>query len=143
MILSDGDGSVRAIAKVLSSNDTGETGSHQAGTHIPKTSSVITFFPGLKRDTKNPRVALYFIDQKGIEWCFSFIYYNNKFFGRTRNEYRLTGMTRYFNKYDLKAGDRLILRRDERNGYRIEYIKSAEQPEDVIYLGNTWKVIRI
>jgi hypothetical protein len=139
----DSDSRVRAIAKILSSNDTGETGGHQAGTHIPKTSSALTFFPELKGDTKNPRVALHFMDQQGKEWRFSFIYYNSKFFGGTRNEYRLTGMTRYFKKYGLKAGDRLILHRDESNGYRIEYIKSAEQPEDVLFLRNTWKVIHI
>ena len=137
------DANVDAITKTLSSNDTGETGSHQAGTHIPKSGSILSFFPQLNRLEKNPRAALFFEDLQDIKWRFSYIYYNNRFYGGTRNEYRLTGMTKYFKKYGLKAGDRLTLYRNEKNEYRIVHIKSREQPDNVLYLGNTWKVIRI
>ena len=143
MILSENDGKARAITKVLSSNDTGETGSHQAGAHIPKAYQILSFFPTLKKDIKNPRISLYFEDVECIKWHFSFIYYNNRFYGGTRNEYRLTGMTKYFKKYGLKTGDRLTLRQNEAGEYSIEHIKSSEQPEDVLYLGNTWKVVNI
>jgi len=143
MILNGVEDGTRAITKTLSSNDTGETGSHQAGPHIPKSRSILSFFPILTRSEKNPRIVLFFEDVEGIKWRFSFIYYNNRFYGGTRNEYRLTGMTKYFKKYGLKTGDRLTLRRNEGSEYRIEYLKRSEQPEDVLYLGNTWKVIRI
>lgn len=132
-----------AITKVLSANDTGETEGHQAGTHIPKSSSLLSFFPRLNELRKNPRVPLHFTDQEGKTWAFSFIYYNNKFFGGTRNEYRLTGMTKYMRRYNLKAGDRLTLYRDDRDHHRIEHEKSVEEPSDVLRLGSSWKVIRI
>ncbi|MCK4814147.1 hypothetical protein KA005_00130 [bacterium] len=139
----DNDGKTRAITKVLSSTDTGETGSHQAGAHIPKAYQILSFFPALEEDIKNRRTSLYFKDIEGIKWHFSFIHYNNRYYGGTRNEYRLTGMTKYFKKYGLKTGDRLTLRQNEAGEYSIEHIKSSEQPEDVLYLGNTWKVVNI
>jgi hypothetical protein len=132
-----------SITKILSANDTGETGTHQAGTHIPKSPSILSFFPMLNKLHRNPRVPLHITDQEGETWHFSFIYYNNKFFGGTRNEYRLTGMTKYLRRYNLKAGDRLTLYRNDRNDYRIEYVRSREGPSDVLYLGNSWKVVRI
>lgn len=132
-----------AVEKVLSANDTGETGGHQAGTHIPKYPSMLAFFPELNRSSKNPRISINCIDQDGNNWNFSFIYYNNRFFGGTRNEYRLTGMTKYVRRYNLKAGDRLTLYRDNRNRYRIEFVKSRKEPSDVLELGSSWKIINI
>lgn len=85
----------KSISKILSLNDTGETGGHQAGILIPKGGDILQFFPELDADEKNPRISLYFIDEANQRWKFNFIYYNNKFFGGTRNEYRLTGMTEY------------------------------------------------
>lgn len=100
-----------AITKVLSANDTGETGGHQAGLLVPKSNSALGFFPDLGNSTKNPRVVLRFIDDAGKSWKLNFIYYNNKFFDAkgTRNEYRLTGMTAFFREYGLKAGDSVTL----------------------------------
>ena len=93
-----------AITKVLSKNDTGETGGHQAGILVPKDPNILAFFPPLDSSTKNPRVRLNFFDPQGSLWKFSFIYYNNYFFGGTRNEYRLTWMTALIRNYNLKAG---------------------------------------
>ena len=100
-----------AISKVLSPNDTGETGGHQAGICVPKGGEVLEFFPDLGNTEKNPRATLFFTDESGKEWKFCFIYYNNKFFDAkgTRNEYRLTGMTAYFREHGLKAGDTITL----------------------------------
>ena len=102
---------VKAISKVLSANDTGETGGHQAGICVPKGSDALLFFPDLGNATKNPRVALVFEDDWGQRWHFNFIYYNNKFHSPkgTRNEYRLTGLTRFFRENGLKAGDEIML----------------------------------
>ena len=33
-----------AVEKILSRNDTGETGGHQAGIHVPKKKEILSFF---------------------------------------------------------------------------------------------------
>lgn len=132
----------RSISKILSSNDTGETGGHQAGMLIPKGGEILEFFPALNKEVKNPRTTLYFIDEAGTRWKFNFIYYNNRFFGGTRNEYRLTGMTEYLRQNNLKTGDSIILSRstDDLLSIRAErQNKSSASPKFVIT--GTWKVV--
>ncbi|MBN2783454.1 MAG: hypothetical protein JXR25_01400 [Pontiellaceae bacterium] len=134
-----------AITKLLSRNDTGETGGHQAGMHIPKQQEILSFFPTLDSAEKNPRVLITFYDQFGEQWSFSFIYYNNKFFGGTRNEYRMTGMTRFINAHNLKAGDTLTLSRDSDGFYSVMYKKDGAQVKSIgpLKLSNSWKVVKI
>ncbi|MCE5280354.1 MAG: EcoRII N-terminal effector-binding domain-containing protein [Planctomycetaceae bacterium] len=135
-----------AITKILSRNDTGETGGHQAGILVPRNLQVLSFFPSLDRATKNPRHLLLFTDTLGESWSFAFIYYNNTFFGGTRNEYRLTRMTPYLRSRNLKAGDRITLRRDTNGQYTIECTQqhqSRRGSDGVLHLGTGWKVIRI
>lgn len=136
---------VNAIEKILSRNDTGETGGHQAGILIPKKQEILSFFPSLDNSEKNPRFLITFHDQMDERWSFSFIYYNNKFFGGTRNEYRLTGMTRYINAYNLKFGDTLTLSRDTSGFYSVKYKKDGAQTKKngPLKLSNSWKVIKI
>src|SRR5687768_13545551 len=100
--------SAHTISKMLSANDVGETGAHQAGILVPRDQSVLSFFPKLEINKKNPRVHIKFIDANGKSWFFAFIYYNNRLFGGTRNEYRLTRMTPYFKENDLRPGDEII-----------------------------------
>ena len=136
----------RGIQKTLSRNDTGENGSHQAGILIPKKDEILCFFPELDKKIKNPRHGLSFTDSFGVKWLFSFIYYNNSFFGGTRNEYRLTGMTRFIKAYNLKAGDKLIMNRNENGFYTIEYSLVEDiqiDSREVLKLGNSWKIIKI
>lgn len=133
----------KSISKTLSSNDTGETGGHQAGILIPKGGEVLEFFPVLNDEEKNPRTYLYFIDDVNKRWKFNFIYYNNKFFGGTRNEYRLTGMTAYIRQNDLKTGDTIILSRDDND---ILYIRCERQHQasnsmPKLVISGTWKVV--
>lgn len=143
-----------AIIKVLSMNDVGETGGHQAGILVPKGGEVLKFFPDLGCKEKNPRVAMYFMDEGGKEWKLNFIYYNNKFFDEkgTRNEYRLTGMTAYFRENCLKAGDTVTLMHGSDGMDLIRYkrnenvnikMTAAEggQVRKRLVLGNNWKVI--
>jgi len=129
-----------AVEKVLSANDSGETGGHQAGILVPKSGGVLEFFPSLNPALKNPRVAIDVIDDTGAEWTFCFIYYNNRFFGGTRNEYRLTGMTAFIRQFNLKAGDRVILKRVSPRQMRITFRRSRE-PIKVLKLAPTWKII--
>jgi acetyl-CoA carboxylase carboxyltransferase component len=136
---------ILAISKELSANDTGETGGHQVGILIPKEDSILGFFPKLDATQKNPRHILTFIDEAGGRWVFAFIYYNNKFFGGTRNEYRLTRMTTFFQNTNLKAGDTLILIKDAQSGgYRIQYKrKAASKPGGALKLGSSWREIKL
>lgn len=132
--------SATSIEKVLSSNDTGETGGHQAGICVPKDENILSFFPSLDPSVKNPRAVLDVCDEAGREWTFTFIYYNNRFFGGTRNEYRLTSMTAFIREFDLKAGDSVILRRDSARAVFISY-RRARHADGVLKLGGNWKVI--
>ncbi len=145
-----------AITKILSLNDTGETGGHQAGILVPKGGDVLRFFPDLGNSEKNPRVAMYFVDEAGKTWKLNFIYYNNKFFDArgTRNEYRLTGMTAFFRENGLKAGDTITLIHHPDGTDRIQYrrsiapkvkvMESADgQVKKRLIIGSDWKVIDV
>jgi hypothetical protein len=132
-----------AITKEMSRNDSGETGGHQAGILIPKDDCILAFFPELNPREKNPRHHIVFLDPVGERWTFAFIYYNNRFFGGTRNEYRLTCMTPFIRSHNLKAGDRLTLHRVG-HAYRITYRRVGEQEASgILKLGTTWKVVPI
>jgi hypothetical protein len=136
----------RAISKRLSANDSGETGGHQAGLLIPKEREILAFFPRLDSKLLNPRHHLFFEDDSGTVWEFAFIYYNNRLFGGTRNEYRLTRMTPFIRINGLVAGDEIILERPEGTKRRVRYrrAKIAGRGQDgVLRLGTQWKVIDI
>jgi len=132
-----------AITKDLSRNDTGETGGHQAGMLIPRDPEILSFFPRLDPKEYNPRHQLTFRDALGTKWAFSFIYYNNKFFGGTRNEYRLTCMTPFMRAHNLRAGDKLTLSRDEENRFHINYDRKNESAtDDRLKLGTSWRIVK-
>jgi len=133
-----------SIAKILSANDTGDTGGHQAGLLVPKEKEILDFFPSLDVETLNPRVHLVFRDDAGERWEFAFIYYNNRLFGGTRNEYRLTRMTNYIRTHRLRPGDRVVLERDTEHRYFISYERRAPSTkwmDGVLRLGANWIVI--
>jgi len=135
------------ITKILSANDVGETGGHQAGILVPKDLEILSFFPSLNPKEKNPRVMLVFREGDGItRWDFNFIYYNNRFFGGTRNEYRLTCMTQYLRARNAKVGDQVVLSKCLEGRLTVE-VKRANVPamgqDDVLILSGGWKVIKI
>lgn len=135
-----------AIEKILSANDLGFTGSHQAGMLIPKQEDLLSFFPTLDPAQNNPRVTLHFTDSDNVCWKFNYIYYNNKFRGGTRNEYRLTSMTAYLRSCNLKPGDAIILQKED-GDYTIRYKRqeAASANEDAgvvrLVLNDAWKII--
>lgn len=132
------------IAKVLSANDTGETGGHQAGILVPREADVLSFFPKLDSKQYNPRVHLRFVDAGGTFWEFAFIYYNNKFFDGTRNEYRLTRMTKYIRQASLVVGDEVILTRDgDRYFVSHQRKRQAERTNGILKLGTGWRVVQL
>lgn len=132
-----------AIKKELSANDSGETGTHQAGILVPKDPALLSFFPPLDKSVKNPRHSLVFRDDAGGRWTFEFIYYNNRFFGGTRNEYRLTCMTNYLRSNNLKAGDEVLLSRDEEGRFSVSFErkKQAVLENGKLRLGSTWRIV--
>ncbi|KXV72255.1 hypothetical protein NKW54_05750 [Acetobacter cerevisiae] len=132
------------IAKLLSANDTGETGGHQAGILVPREPDVLAFFPALDASKYNPRVHLLFLDDSGKLWDFAFIYYNNRFFDGTRNEYRLTRMTKYIRQSALSVGDEVILSR-EADRYFVSHKKKqqSERPSNILKLGSKWRVLQL
>lgn len=135
-----------AIEKILSANDLGFTGSHQAGMLIPKQEDLLSFFPTLDPAEDNPRVTLHFTDGDNVCWKFNYIYYNNKFRGGTRNEYRLTSMTAYLRSCNLKPGDAIILQKED-GDYTIRYKRqeAASTSDDAgvvrLVLNDAWKII--
>lgn len=135
------------ISKTLSANDVGETGAHQAGILVPKDRNILSFFPSLNPKEKNPRVTLVFREDDGItRWDFNFIYYNNRFFAGTRNEFRLTCMTKYLRARNAGVGDLVVLSKDSEGRHIVE-LKRANLPvitrDNVLVLSGGWKVIRI
>lgn len=134
----------QSISKLLSLNDTGENGSHQAGMLIPKGGDILEFFPALDSSIKNPRSVLVFEDESHQHWKFNFIYYNNRLFGGTRNEYRLTEMTKFIRQHDLHAGDTIILSRKVDGCLTISCQRqddSNEKPVNLVVTG-TWRVVK-
>jgi Restriction endonuclease EcoRII, N-terminal len=115
------------LTKLLSPNDVGETGSHQAGMHIPKHGGFLRFFPSLDKSTKNPDSLMMFAGPDGTSWEFRFIYYNNRFFGGTRSEYRLTRMTGFLRHFGARSGDGIVLTRDSDGSYRIDLMRTASE----------------
>ena len=137
---------LRSLTKVLSANDTGETGGHQAGILVPRERQLLSFFPNLNETEYNPRAHLQFEDGSGVEWEFAFIYYNNRLFGGTRNEYRLTRMTRFIREAGLASGDEIMLSRSDTGLYGINYRRKSEAVQDqcdVLILGSGWKIINM
>lgn len=134
------------VTKQLSANDTGETGGHQAGILVPKRQELLSFFPKLDSSKYNPRSHIIFTDESGIKWEFAFIYYNNALFGGTRNEYRLTRMTKYIREAALVTGDELHLSRDENGDYFVAFHRKMEArlgEKNVLTLGSGWRIINI
>ena len=134
-----------AIQKTLSPNDLGETGGHQAGILVPKNPEILSYFPALTRTSKNPRQPLSFYEQDDVtKWDFVFIYYNNRFFGGTRNEYRLTWMTKYLRANNAKVGDQIELSINAEGRRHVKLIRKAgSADDDVLKLSGAWKVINL
>lgn len=122
----------KSYEKLLTKNDTGETGAHQAGILVPKSDKdLILFFPELDKGTFNPDCWINCIDEDGETWKFRYIYYNGKSLSppqSTRNEYRITHMTKYFSKWGASSGDSVLFTSTTKeNTFRISIKKSEEQ----------------
>lgn len=80
------------IVKRLSGNDTGLTGGHQVGMYVPRSFIEATMPEVCTTDQQNPDKYFdcYIASNDCLQTGVRAIYYNNKFFGGTRNEFRIT-----------------------------------------------------
>lgn len=121
----------QTFSKLLTANDTGASGAHQAGIHIPKSQKeLIDFLPPLDPAIKNPDAWLECEDETGQSWRFRYIHYNNRLHdsGGTRDEYRLTHMTGYLRAVGARPGDLLSISGEPRSGLlRIKLESHTEQ----------------
>lgn len=115
--------------KILTANDIGATGAHQAGIHVPKSQTdLIRFLPPLNPKTKNPDAWLTCIDDAGEIWSFRYIHYNNRLHDPkgTRDEYRITHMTKFFRTVGAGEGDVFSITARARDGrYQIRVTPPA------------------
>lgn len=116
----------KTFSKVLSANDVGATGGHQGGILVPKgEKELLSFLPVLDSETKNPDAWIECIDETGAQRKFRFVYYNNKLHDSngTRNEYRITYMTKYFREVGATEGSIFeITQKDDETTYAIRII---------------------
>lgn len=115
-----------SIIKKLSRNDLGLTGSHQAGICVPKKVVAKDFFPSLNPQDYNPRIVIpMFCENERVD--VNFIFYNNRLHGcGTRCEYRLTGISKFLKKHNLKEGESLVFTFDGKKqvySLQIQYKK--------------------
>lgn len=110
-----------AWCRFITGNDTGTTGSHQAGFYIPKCASALLFDkPGHKGENKEKTVQ--------IKWQNDFTTESRmKYYGQgTRNEYRITRFGRGFPfLQDDNVGDLLIIAKYTEENYE-GYVLSSD-----------------
>jgi hypothetical protein len=120
------------FSKVLSANDVGTTGGHQGGILIPKSETkLLAILPRLAPEIKNPDAWLDCVDDSNHALRFRFVYYNNKLHDETgtRNEFRVTHMTKWFRDNSAREGDEFrISQMSDGRRYSIKIIHP--DPED-------------
>ncbi len=120
----------KTFSKMLSANDVGATGGHQGGILIPKSEAeLLVFLPPLDPAIKNPDAWIECVDEGGTERRFRFVYYNNRLHDAngTRNEYRITHMTKYFREMAAREGDSFEISRDDGESH---YTISVTRPQE-------------
>jgi hypothetical protein len=136
--------SYKKYHKVLTANDVGKTNAHQGGICIPKTGqSPMHILPYLDPSIKNPYVWINCRDQNSNIWSFRYIYYNSKLhpsvnektgkYQGTRNEYRITHLTKYLKANCAKVGDVFEISK-RLNFYEINLIKKSRSSDLKIVL---------
>mgnify|MGYP000609015841 CR=1 FL=1 len=119
------------FSKALSSNDLGKTGGHQAGIVIPKSDGdLLALLPPLDASTLNPSTWIECITPDGVVIKLRYVYYNNRLHvtNGTRNEYRLTHLTKFLRETGASEGDRFEISGEEGSKrYRIRVLTGEDQ----------------
>jgi hypothetical protein len=130
------------LHKILTANDVGATGSHQAGIVVPK--SITGYFPALDESLMNPDAWIDVVTELGDErW--RYIHYNNRVVGSgTRDEYRLTHVTGFLRTAAARVGDALELERVDDYRYACD-VRAAELGADTLTLTTSgpWRVVQL
>mgnify|MGYP001257194512 CR=1 FL=1 len=134
-----------AVKVRLTDNDTGATGSHVAGIYIPKDPRVMAILPKLDRKERNPDFwfDVYF-PQLNRAFNLRYIYYNNRFWGGSRNEYRITHIREALGLLSAKAGDYLIISKALDLSMELHPAESMEENENYsreIEVNKRWSVV--
>ena len=117
-----------AWCRFITGNDTGTTGSHQAGFYVPKCASELLFDePGQKGENKEKTVQIKWQDDFTTKSCM-------KYYGQgTRNEYRITRFGRNFPfLQDDNVGDLLIIAKFTEEDY-VGYVLSSDEDIDEFF----------
>lgn len=131
------------VIKLLSANDTGKTGSHQSGLHIPRNSPLLVLLPLEIREKENPRVTVLLnsLDTKR-EYAAQLIYYNNLLRGGTRNEYRLTCVRELLKDSGAKIGDQIVFDLTNLQKVSVTLVKIGDVDENApLPWTGAWKTI--
>jgi hypothetical protein len=119
----------KTFIKTLSANDVGKTGGHQAGIVVPKgDGDLLAFLPRLDPSKLNPSEWIECDTPEGTVLRLRFVYYNNRLHmpKGTRNEYRLTCLTKFLREEDAQEGDAFEISLHEGEArYRIRVAKTG------------------
>lgn len=128
----------QTFAKTLSANDVGATGGHMGGILVPKgDGDLLAFLPWLDPDLLNPSAWIDCVTPTDEILRLRFVYYNNRMHAPrgTRNEYRITWLTKFLRHAEAEAGDSFEISKTSDVGpYRIRVVsahsdKSIEEDE--------------
>lgn len=124
----------RTFIKTLSANDVGATGAHMAGILVPKgNGELLAFLPSLDATMLNPSAWIECETPDGTILPLRFIYYNNRLHvpTGTRNEYRITHLTKFLRDAAAQKGDAFEISKEEgQEFYRIRVIRTSKAKSD-------------
>ncbi|MBR1668826.1 MAG: restriction endonuclease [Bacteroidaceae bacterium] len=114
-----------SFCRFITGNDTGSTGSHQAGFYVPKNAAPLLFGEVCKRGTNREKwVKIKW--QNDFETDSRFIYYGQK----TRNEYRITRFGRDFEfLMDKYVGSLLVIAEQTEDYYEAFVLETDDEIE--------------
>lgn len=125
----------------MTENDLGVTKSHQAGFLIPHRLMGYGVFPLLNDESLNPRLKLILVDsESNLRYGVNYIKYNNKHFGGTRNEYRITGIARFLRLNLLKPGDSIVFRSLEVQELGISFVRNRNVQLNAV--NEKWSILK-
>lgn len=125
---------MKKFIKALSANDVGTTGGHMGGVLVPKADGeLLAFLPPLDGSALNPSAWIDCKTPDGSPLRLRFVYYNNRLHtpSGTRNEYRITYLTKFLRDAGANDGDLFeIAKEDGSSIYRIRVIsRGGVQPQ--------------
>lgn len=130
---------MKRFVKRLSANDVGTTGGHMGGILVPKgNGELLGFLPPLEASTLNPSTLIDCETPDGTSIRLRFVYYNNRLHkaGGTRNEYRITHLTKFLRDEGAREGDLFEIAKEDgqavyliRVSRRVPEFKSPDESD--------------